>query len=146
MQTLTYTTPHRLAKLNDELVAAFPSWQATPDGAALYMLSSDGATVRIDAPDDADEPAVAAVVAAHDPSTPGPGEELLAAVIANERTIDQRLATQLPVLRDAITAITASPPTLFAGLNNQERVFLRRLARNQADLIRLVLRLLEATD
>jgi hypothetical protein len=64
----------------------------------------------------------------------------------NERTIDQRLAGQLPVLRDAITAITASPPTLFAGLNNQERVFLRRMARNQADLIRLVLRLLEATD
>ena len=69
-----------------------------------------------------------------------------ATVAGNERTIDQRLEQQLPVLRDAIAAITASPPTLFAGLNNQERVFLRRMARNQADLIRLVLRLLEATD
>jgi hypothetical protein len=72
--------------------------------------------------------------------------DAIVASVANERTIDQRLEQQLPVLRDAIAAITASPPTLFAGLNNQERVFLRRMARNQADLIRLVLRLLEATD
>jgi hypothetical protein len=65
---------------------------------------------------------------------------------ANQRTLDQRLSEQLPILKAAIDAMTASPPTLFAGLNNQERVFLRRVARNQADIIRLVLRLLDSTD
>ena len=65
---------------------------------------------------------------------------------ANKRTLDQRLAQQLGPLRTGIDAITADPPTLFANLNNQERVYIRRLARNQSDLIRLLLRLLEATD
>ena len=86
------------------------------------------------------------LVVAHDPTTPGPGELQQELIFANERTLDERLAQQLPVLKAAIDQITASPPTLFAGLNNQERVFLRRMARNQSDLIRLVLRLLEATD
>ena len=60
--------------------------------------------------------------------------------------MDDRLQAQLPNLRAAIDAMTANPPTLFAGLSNQERVFLRRLARNQADLIKLRLRDLQSTD
>ena len=69
-----------------------------------------------------------------------------ATALVNERTLDERLELQLPILRTAIDAMTANPPTLFAGLSNQERVFLRRLARNQADLIKLRLRDLESPD
>ena len=67
-------------------------------------------------------------------------------VTGNEQTLDERLEEQLPLLRASIDAITANPPLLFASLSNQERVFLRRLARNQADLIKLRLRDLESTD
>ena len=70
----------------------------------------------------------------------------VATALGNQTTLDDRLEQQLPYLRGAIDQITANPPTLFAGLNNQERVFLRRLARNQADLIKLRLRDLESTD
>ena len=140
---LTYTTPHRLNKIHDELLAAIPSLR--PDLESGYPgagVTGDGTTLVLEVPDDTDEQAVAAVVAAHDATTPGIGET----EIANEQTLDERLEQQLPVLRTAITAITANPPTLFAGLSNQERVFLRRLARNQADLIKLRLRDLESTD
>ena len=146
MKTLLYEQPHRLAKLNDELLAAFPAWETGADGVALYALSGDGTNLRIEAPDDADEPAVAAVVAAHDPSTLGPGEEQLVAEIENEQTLDQRLEDQLPILRASIDAITADPPLLFASLSNQERVFLRRIARDVADLIKLRVRDLESSD
>jgi hypothetical protein len=140
---LTYTTPHRLNKLHDELLAALPALR--PDRESGYAgagVTGDGTTLVIEVPDDTDEQAVNAVVVAHDASTPGIEET----AGVTERTLDERLEQQLPILRTAIAAITASPPTLFAGLSNQERVFLRRLARNQADLIKLRLRDLESTD
>ena len=146
MTVATYTTPHRPAKLHDELAARFPTYaRSVPsydDASIRRIIVSDGTTVTFTVADNITVAQLDELMAAHDPTTPGPTEQ----AVANERTIDERLAAQLPVLRDAITAITATPPTLFAGLSNQERVFLRRLARNQSDLIRLVLRLLEATD
>jgi hypothetical protein len=146
---LTYPGTFRLGKLHDDLVAAIPALAPTGtgiDSQAVFTLAGTDDGIILEVPDGIVESEVDAVVSAHDPTTPGPAEQAQLTAAANERTIDQRLADQLPVLKSAIDAITASPPTLFAGLNNQERVFLRRMARNQADLIRLVLRELETTD
>ena len=147
MQEATYTHPNRPSKLYDEMLAAFPQLGTAPmESNELLQISGDGAIVWLRFPDDLLEPDVAAVVAAHDPSTPGGTEVLADAEVANERTLDDRLELQLSNLRVAIDAMTANPPTLFAGLSNQERVFLRRLARNQADLIKLRLRDFESSD
>lgn len=156
MKRLTYTKAHRLPKLQEEL-AAVPGlapvevpdpgigtpgpWYESP-----FTIGSQGDEIELWVPDATDEQAVAAVVAAHDETTPSASEAATIADQTNERTLDERLEQQLPVLRDAITAITANPPTLFAGLSNQERVFLRRLARDTADLIKLRLRDLASSD
>jgi hypothetical protein len=73
--TLTYTHPHHLSKLSDELMAAVPSIAPVPgpDGVnmAVMTLSDDGGDViTMTVPDEADEAAIAAVVAAHDPTPP----------------------------------------------------------------------------
>ena len=74
MRKLTYTKAHHLAKLNDELIAAFPNWIKTnPNGSreALFSLSGDGSTVVLWMPDTQDEAAVAAIITTHSP-TPAP--------------------------------------------------------------------------
>lgn len=71
MKTLTFTKPHRLSQLHDELLAAFPDWvTVTPGGerVARAALKSADQAITLDVPDEADEAAVAAVVAAHDPA------------------------------------------------------------------------------
>lgn len=72
MIELTFKRPHDISKLHDELLAAVPSVQPKPDEAgrlyAVMAIESDGKTVRLEVPDDADQKAIAAVVRAHDPT------------------------------------------------------------------------------
>lgn len=87
MQHLVY--PKAQAKgvtLSDELMAAVPQLQPVPsplDPTVLQAVFSLGVTpteVILDVPDEAPEPEVAAVVAAHDPSQPSPQEKNVALV------------------------------------------------------------------
>ena len=71
MKTLTFNAAHNLSRLHGDLVAAIPAL-AGPVGAdglrqAVMALSGDGQTVTMSVPDDTDETAVQAVLAAHVP-------------------------------------------------------------------------------
>ena len=76
MKTLTYTRPHNLSRLHADLHAAMPSLRPVEDAIlpfpgmhrAVMFLASDGETVTLIVPDDTDEAAAAAVLAAHDPT------------------------------------------------------------------------------
>lgn len=75
MQTLTYTKPHVLGTLHDELLALVPGLAPVPgpDGmlvAVLALWDDGGDVITMTVPDDADEPAIAAVVAAHPADPP----------------------------------------------------------------------------
>ena len=63
---------------------------------------------------------------------------------ANAATIRERLETSIGQLRAGSDAIQAG--TLFQGLTNQERAFLRLLARTSLGLARLELRALDETE
>ena len=136
----------------NNLLATVPGLEPQPDELgnmqAVYRLHLDGNQLIATVPVDVTDAAIDAALAGYDAAVAAAAAAAAALVTAasNEGTLEGRLEQQLPILRTAIDAITASPPTLFAGLNNQERVFLRRLARNQADLIKLRLRDLESTD
>lgn len=73
MKKLTFVQPHHLGKLHGELAARFPEWVEVRDGRSLarHALMDRGDQIELYVPDDADEAAIAAVVAAHDP-TPAP--------------------------------------------------------------------------
>jgi hypothetical protein len=72
--------------------------------------------------------------------------DAVASTMLNRYAIRDSLAARMPQLRDARDQITANPPTLFAGLSNQERVALRNIIRHELELSRLMLSLLEGTD
>lgn len=72
---LTFSQSHHLAKLTDELFAAFPGWVNTlPDGSreARASVSGNGTVLTLWVPATTDEAAVSAVVAAHNPMPPAP--------------------------------------------------------------------------
>jgi hypothetical protein len=69
MKKLTYTKAHNLGALNDELLA-IPALQPTPTGQdgrdeAVMSLSGNGQQIELWVPDDAPEPDIDAVIAAH---------------------------------------------------------------------------------
>jgi hypothetical protein len=110
MRTLTYTRPHDLSRLHDELLAA----------GAIPLLTDKGTTpvqglgdeIYLTVPDDADEQAIAAIVAAHDPTPvpePDPDAELEAAIEAAQTDIDatatlEELKVAMRKLTDALLA------------------------------------------
>ncbi len=71
---LIYTGTYKLYLLMDELLAAFPGWLR--DGICDLRLEGNIQGVRLTVPDDADEDAIAAVIAAHDPLVLSAGEML----------------------------------------------------------------------
>lgn len=92
-KVLIYTHPYDLSKLADELIAAIPSVRPVvgPDGKMWGVMTVAGlpdGVVEIIVPEDVDEKAIAAVIAAHDPTpkivpAPGPTQpEQLSAFIA----------------------------------------------------------------
>lgn len=76
MKIIRIQPPVTANRLHEELLAAFPTWRGTlrPDGSGIYeqpllTVESDAdGQLRLYVPDDADEGAIAAVIAAHDPS------------------------------------------------------------------------------
>lgn len=83
MKILTFNRPNDLSLLHDELIAAIPGLEPqpvpgefSPDGspvlAPVMTVEGLGNDISVGVPDNVDEPAVAAVVAAHDETTPRP--------------------------------------------------------------------------
>lgn len=106
MKRLTFTRDHRLEQLADELVAAIPSLIATAaDGhrEALHRIWGDGATVTIEVPDDADEAAIAAIVADHTPRRAGlpPPADRVRPIVTGSRSDGTALASLLRRLAQA---------------------------------------------
>lgn len=67
--TLTFTKPHRLSQLHDEIVAAFPDLK----GVVHVEGRKDDGFIRLMLPDGVADPGLAAVVSAHVPDfTPRP--------------------------------------------------------------------------
>jgi hypothetical protein len=100
MKRLEYTYPHDLGKLHDELLAAIPPLRPTtgPGGidVAVMLVEGDDTHVWLTVPDNANERAIAAVVAAHDPTPlpPGPTQaELFDGVVAQAQQALTKAAT-----------------------------------------------------
>ena len=77
MKHLHYVKPNRINKLHDELIANVPSVaNVLVDGVstATMQVQGVGNDIYLDVPDNADEPAIAAVVAVHVPIPYGPSE------------------------------------------------------------------------
>jgi predicted metal-dependent hydrolase len=71
MATYTYTQPHRLSQLHDEILAAVPATRPVGEGdarTAVMTMDGRGDTVRVTVPDGVSEAEIAAVVAAHQPA------------------------------------------------------------------------------
>ena len=71
MKTLTYTIPHNLSLLHDELLAASPELRPVQAEGAdfpepVMQVEGTDTTVRLIVADDADEAAIQAVIDAHD--------------------------------------------------------------------------------
>lgn len=106
MPRYTYTRPHQLDVLHDELRAA---------GLAVEFVGGDGHTIWITVPDGVAETRVAAIVAAHDPAA------LVAKREAEERTIEQIRQTVFAAAGGAVgkgiaTLTTAERNALIAVL------------------------------
>jgi hypothetical protein len=70
MPTYTYTRPHRLSQLHDEILAALPATRPVErDGQreAVMTVEGRGDTLRITVPDTVTQAEIDAVVAAHTP-------------------------------------------------------------------------------
>lgn len=117
MKRLTYTKPHQLSQLHDELLAAgiTPKRVEGLEAGQTAEISEElvaGPILWLSVDDDVDEATIAAVVAAHDPTTPPQDnatvmrerlkariveiEDLAAKLSANAATADER--TRLLVL------------------------------------------------
>lgn len=82
-KTLEYTGTFNPELLYDELLAAFPQYVGVPPAPNLLNLFLSGVapamSLRVSVPDNADEAALDAIVAAHNPALPAPsavGEQL----------------------------------------------------------------------
>jgi hypothetical protein len=90
VRTLDYARGCRLGKLYDEITAAVPSLRPTGAGidrVATVTLTGTATTTELGVPDAtsaAVETQLAALVAAHDATTPGAGEQAQANREANE--------------------------------------------------------------
>lgn len=78
MKRLHFTKSHRAGRLHEELLAAVAELQPVlgTDGRPSARLTFEhaGTDLWLTVPDDADEAAIAAVVAAHDPTKPSQAE------------------------------------------------------------------------
>lgn len=112
MKTLTYTQPHHLSTIHDELIAAVPALapEVGADGrrVARASVSGDGSTLTLRVPDDTDEAAVLAVVEAHDPTPPppppDPDAELAAAItaVSTSEIVDPAARAAMDALKAAL--------------------------------------------
>lgn len=130
MQTFTYQTPVKGAKLMDELLLAIPACRPI-DLKPQMALEATATACRITVPDTVAKAEVDAVVTAHDPTTPSPSE-------AQEDTDDATLRSwprpaQVQAHLDQITADLAT----LAGLAQSPQVqILTRTLQNQRFILR----------
>lgn len=70
MKTITFTQPHNLNKLCDELFAEFPEWRFRVNGDyhTNVKVSGDGSVLVLEVTDDTDDARLSATVLKHDPS------------------------------------------------------------------------------
>lgn len=112
---LTYSRPHRLAQLADEIGAALPAlFETTADGRrrarwTIADVSEGGDGIILTVPDDISADAIAAVVGAHVPVAP-PAPPAAPSQL------------ELNALRDFMTGTT---PATIAGLAAVLRAFIR---------------------
>lgn len=141
MKLLTYPGEFRHRKLYDELRAAITGELSLSGQTDILTDPATSATtpgVIVGVADGTDSKTVDQVVAAHDPTTPGPTEAAEAAAAANDQTLRDRLAATLATLEQANTGWT----TLTAA---QKDSALRAAVRANAGLIRLRLGRLDTT-
>lgn len=99
MRALHYERPVHLDRLHDELLAALPALRPQA-GRPVLAVQGTPAEVWLLVPDDADEPSIAAIVEAHDPTPPAPQPALteqLATILASATELSQ-------ATRDALVA------------------------------------------
>jgi hypothetical protein len=109
MKTLTYTQPHHLSKLHDELLT-IPGLRPVGEGearTAAMSLSGDGQALTLRVPDGADEVAIRAVVEAHDPTPPPPPPDPQAELAAAIEAVDTSTIVD-PAVAAAIEALKAA--------------------------------------
>lgn len=144
MRRLTFARPHRLGKLHDELLAAVPTLRPVVrqdrENVAVMTISGDGQTLTLAIPDDADDAAIEAVVAAHDATTPSTTEAQQTQTAANDTTIRQDITSRLQTMRDLAAKVEANTATAA-----EQRQLLALVARGQIRLARLSLNQLDAT-
>ena len=99
MKTLTFTQPHNLSQLHDELLsieALKPVPGASGRNEAVIRVEGKDDVITLSVPDDADEGAIQAIIDAHSPrAIPAPVDR----AVLKQRV---RSATSLPELRDAV--------------------------------------------
>ena len=121
MKTFTYTQPHKLNQLHDELLVAFPALseslrlEGPSSGARVKDSDNDGEyitlpadppdTFHVTVPDDTDEAAIAAVVQAHDPTV----------VSASERRTAERTASNADLQTSVAAAMTRLDAIISGG-------------------------------
>lgn len=138
MRKLEFTRPHDLALVADQIQAAVPSARPEPgeDGVPTVRYSSDGETLYIEGPDNLDEAAITAIVAAHDQ----------AAVKASRDTEVTNEEQILGKLEDAIAKLEQAGAG-WPDLTPAQKDAVTRLAvRAVAKLSRLQLRRLDAVE
>ena len=145
MKTLTYSKPHDLGGLQDELIAQVPSLRPVdgPRGKEAVFSLSGGVTnaITLDVPSASNTAAIDAVVAAHDPAPYAASRQAAAqaaqTATANEGTLRGRVDQAVANLEDAWT----NWATLSAA---QKDPALRLSVRVAAGLARLQLRKLDS--
>ena len=96
MKTLTFTKPNNLSQLHDEILTALPALQPA-SGVPVIRVEGRGEQIALYVPDNADEAAIAAVVAAH-VARPQP-------TAPNFRALMNVVETKIDALDGATTAV-----------------------------------------
>ncbi len=112
MKTLVFTMIYDLSQLHDELLVAIPEL-ASIKGEAVMGVEGKGSTVRLRVPNNVDETAIAAVVAAHIPRTILEKADLAKTheiisnrvIVALIKAIAERIGTTPIELQDEIKAL-----------------------------------------
>lgn len=114
MKKLTFTKPHNLSQLHDELLVAVPALQPIGEGLERRaVITVEGSREQPDlvvlyVPDDADETAISNVVNQHSPRAPVAPPNFRA-------------------LMDAIEAVDMDAPTNFAEFRAMQKLLMQRI-------------------
>jgi len=130
-KALVFAGIYKLPLLMDELLAVFPEWLMKEDDEWHCLLRVEGNDkgVRLTVPDGADESAIAAVVAAHDPDALSVAEQVAAA----QANIEAK-ATEARSLWDGYEALRDKTPADIEALVRARIGGWPTLAAAKADL------------